>query len=173
MELLEGILNRRTVRKFTGEKLKEGQLEQIVRAAMAAPSAHDRKPWRILTVENEEQRLAVREIGRWWKMLDKAAVLTVMCADPSVMTDMAAELEINSCSAALENMLLAAHALGLGAVWLGLCESEEETKKVKDILGIPQDIHIIGMAAIGVIKEAEEKKPAERYDSSKWKKEVW
>ena len=74
MELLEGILNRRTVRKFTGEKLKEGQLEQIVRAAMAAPSAHDRKPWRILTVENERQRMAVRGIGRWWKMLDKAAL---------------------------------------------------------------------------------------------------
>ncbi len=173
MDLLEGILTRQSIRRFTGEPLSPRQLETVIRAGMSAPSAHGRRPWRFLTVEDRRTMLAIRELGIWWKMLDAAAVTVVVCADPAFGSDMAREYEVDGCAAAMQNMLLAAHGLGLGGVWLGLCEEDaEQVAQVKKLLNIPSRIHVLGMAALGVPKGAVPSLP-ERFESEKWMKERW
>lgn len=176
MELLEGVLTRRSIRKFTGEPLAEGQLETLIRAGMYAPSAHNLRPWRFVTVEDRAVMGTLRPMCRWWQMLDQAAVTIAVCADPADRKEMLAEFETDDCGAAIQNILLAAHALGLGAVWLGLVEESSLAGPVKQLLGIPAEFHIKGLIAAGrpvqapsVDLEAQPK----RFEAEKWRRERW
>lgn len=171
MEGMELLLTRRTVRRFTGEPLAPEQLEQIVRAGMSAPSANARRPWHILTVESAEKRLALKPLCQWWQMLDKAGAAVVVCADTALCENMQPEYQVDDCAAACENMLLAAYALGLGGVWLGVCESAEQAPAVKHLLGIPDGMRIMGMLALG--HPSVQPKPIDRFKKRQWHKEVW
>lgn len=176
MNLLDGILTRRSIRKFTGEPLAAGQLETLIRAGMYAPSAHNLRPWRFVTVEDRDVMLKLRPMCRWWQMLDKAAVTIAICADPAGRDEMAAEFETDDCGAAIQNILLAAHALELGAVWLGLTEESGQAGPVKQLLGIPDDFHIKGLIAVGRPLEkasADVKAQPERFEPEKWRRERW
>ncbi|MEG2931884.1 MAG: nitroreductase family protein, partial [Ruthenibacterium sp.] len=156
MKELEMIMTRRSVRRFTGEAVSASLLEQIVRAGMSGPSAHGRRPCHIVTVEAATTRAALKPLCRWWQMLDKAAVVMVVCTDTALCTDMNSEYQVDDGAAACENMLLAAHALGLGGVWLGACESDENGQKVKKALAIPKEMRLIAMLALGHPKEQPE-----------------
>ncbi|MDP4109964.1 MAG: nitroreductase family protein [Bacillota bacterium] len=171
MEIMEALFTRRTIRSFTGEGISRENLTDIIRAGMSAPSAHGRRPWRILTVESLEKRKALMPLCQWWQMLDKAGVAIVVCSDKSMAEDMPWEFQLNDCSAACENMLLAAHGLGLGGVWLGICESDEKIAKFKKVLEIPDNMRVIGMLAVG--HPSAEPKPEERFDPKKWYSETW
>ncbi len=176
MDLMDGILTRRSIRKFTGEPLAEGQLETLIRAGMYAPSAHNLRPWRFVTVEDRGVMLELKPLCRWWQMLDKAAVTVAVSSDPAGRDEMAAEFETNDCSAAIQNILLAAHALGLGAVWLGLTEESPQAGEVKQLLGIPGHFHIKGLIAVGLPVEkpsVELQEQPERFEDGKWRRERW
>lgn len=176
MELLEGILSRRSVRKFTGAALAPQQLETIIKVGMYSPSAHNVRPWRVVTVEDRQTRMTIRELSVWWKMLDKAATLIVICADPSADTNnMPREYIVDSCAASIQNMLLASHSLGLGAVWLGLCEEIPAAAEIKSILNIPADMQAMGMIALGIPEggPASPIPPVNRFEEENWHKERW
>lgn len=172
MELLEGIFSRRSVRKFAEKPLGPDQLETIIKAGMYAPSGHNYRPWRFITVEDKEMRMSLQEIGTWWKMLDNAAVAIVVCVDTSVAEDMPREFLVDSCAAATENMLLAAHGLGLGGVWLGLCENAPEADKVRALLNIPEHVHLTAIVAVGTPLEPAESN-VNRFEPEKWRRESW
>ncbi len=176
MDLMDGILTRRSTRKFTGESLAKGQLETLIRAGMYAPSAHNLRPWRFVTVEDRAMMMELRPLCRWWQMLDKAAVTIAVSSDPAGREEMAAEFETNDCSAAIQNILLAAHALGLGAVWLGLTEESSQAGAVKQLLGIPDGFHIKGLIAVGCPEEAvsaDVEAQPKRFEAEKWRRERW
>lgn len=171
MDAMEALFTRRSVRKFTGEPLPAQILEQIITAGMCAPSAHNKSPWHFLTVEDEARRLTLRPLCKWWQMLDQTGVVVAVCADPALGIGMPAEYQVDDCAAACENMLLATHALGYGGVWLGLCEASPYAVPVKELLGIPSEMRIMGMLALGVPSE-----PARDLDKQRpaqWHKGAW
>ena len=170
-DVIQAILSRRSVRRFTGEPISEGQLTSLLRAGMAAPSAHNSQPWRMLTISNRERMETLIPLTPWWGMLKTASAAIVICADLSC-GDYNPKAIAAGCYAAMQNMLLAAHAMELGAVWLGINQGDPGYDRFCELLKIPQNFEVVGMIAIG--HPAEEANPREdRFDSGKWRCEYW
>jgi len=171
MEILEAIVTRRSHRHFTQEAVTEAELREIVRAGMQAPSGHDRRPWLFLTIRDRRKMQELLPLSPWWEALEEAQVLIVVSADAERLQGIPAEFGVHSCSAASQNMLLAAYGLGLGGVWLGICEGHKSYEAFRAILGIPDHARVVSMLAIG--HPAERKEPEDRLDRAKWFVETW
>jgi len=113
---LNNIFARRSIRQYTDESVSEEQVKTLLEAAMAAPSASDRRPWHFIVVRERATLDALAERHPYAKMLFAAPLCIVPCADPAISD----AWWVQDCSAATENLLLAATALGLGAVWVGV-----------------------------------------------------
>lgn len=165
MDALEAILSRRSVRSYTGEPVSDDHIEAILRAAMAAPSAGNQQPWRFIVLKDRAVLDAAAETTPYGKMLREAAFGLVIAADTR---DLKHEVMWQQdCSAATQNALIAIHALGLGAVWLGFWPKMERVTPLKEALAMPEGIEPMAVLAVG--HPAEHKPPAERYDADK----VW
>jgi nitroreductase len=152
-ETLNTIYSRRSVRSFTGEKVPHEALLKILRAAMAAPSAVNIQPWAFVVVTKRE---TLDELCDWLpyaKMLDKADAAIVVCGVPDKDEVFSRDYWVMDCSAASENILLACHALGLGAVWTAVHVDKERIATVRRILKIPANIIPLNVIPIGVPKE--------------------
>lgn len=149
-ETVRTILNRKSVRTYTEEQVGREQLDSLVRAGMAAPSAVDRRPWAFVAVDEREKLDALATGLRFGKMLNDAAAAIVVCGVPAkTHPKFPAEFWVQDCSAAMENILVAAEAEGLGAVWIGLHPVDEAKGHVREVLGIPPDIEPLGIASVG------------------------
>ncbi len=169
MDAITALLSRRSIRRYTGEPVAEEALETILRAAMAAPSAGNQQPWRFIVVRDPERLAAVAGTSPFAGMLAEAALGIVVCGDTA---DLRHEVMWQQdCAAAVENALLAAHALGLGAVWLGYYPKMERVAPLKELLGIPEGVEPMAVLSIG--HPAEEKGPSERYDADLVHHEGW
>jgi nitroreductase len=166
---MEAILTRRSVRRYTDEPVTEEQIEEMLRAAMAAPSAGDQRPWDFVIITERETLDAIPEFHRYAKMLHDAPLAIVVCAD--LDRQVHEGYWVQDCSAATENLLLAAHAIGLGAVWLGVYPREERVEGLRRLLGLPENVVPLNVVSIG--HPAEERKYAKRYDESKVHRERW
>ncbi len=160
MDALNMILGRRSIRKFTGQPVSEQHIEIILKAAMAAPSAGNQQSWRFVVVTDRERIAAVQATTEYGKMLDDAALALVVCGDTRSLKH--PSMWEQDCSAAVQNALLAAHALGLGACWLGFWPKKERTEPLKEALRLPEGVEPLATLAIG--QPADEKPPSERYD---------
>jgi nitroreductase len=169
MNILEAIFTRRSIRKFTGEPVSEEDLQTILRAGSYAPSAHNLQPWRFIVVRNAEKLQAIADNHRYAKMLPGAGCCIVVGGDKTVQSKTGFLVE--DCSAAIQNMLLAAHGLGLGTVWCGLYPVPKLTKVVKTILNLPPEIVPVGLFALG--HKVEDRQVGERFDPSKVHYEGW
>src|SRR5690554_4415591 len=118
MNVLDAIFSRRSIRKFTGEQVKEEDLKTILKAGFQAPSAHNYQPREYIVVKDKEILNKISEFHKYAKMLPNAGCGIVVCGDTSKQEEIGFLVE--DCSASIQNMLLAAHGLGLGAVWCGL-----------------------------------------------------
>ncbi len=168
MEAMEAIMTRRSIRRYTGEQVSPEHERRLLEAAMAAPSAHNHQPWRFIVVRSRETLDSIPEFHPYSRMLKEASLAVVVCGDNEVQkTDFWA----HDCSAATENMLVAANALGLGAVWLGVHPNEGLVSKTRGLLGIPS--HVTPLCIVSVGHPAEEKPPGDRYDESKIHREKW
>lgn len=159
MEALDCIMTRRSIRKFSGEPLSDEQTQTILRAAMAAPSAGNQQPWRFVLLGERSSREKVASFTPYARMLPDAGLGIVVCGETRTLKHPMWEQD---CSAAIENALLAAHALGLGAVWLGFWPEMERVDRLAEYLGLPEGIVPMSVLAIG--HPVEEKPAAERYD---------
>lgn len=178
MQLYDGLTTRRSVREFTDQVLDDKGLEKIVRAGMFAPSPHDTRPWRILTIRDHEKLEKLIPLSPWWNMLRQCQAAIVTCVDircakgeNSEKELMPVEFVIDGGIAATQNMLLAAHDMGLGAVWLGICQGSESYEEFCRILGIPDYARVVSLIAVGYPDS--EPNQEERFDPSKWIKETW
>lgn len=134
---------------------------------MAAPSSNNRKPWHYVITED---RQVLDRLGRahpHGKMLLEAPLAIAVCADPLISPG----AWVQDCSAATENILLAAVALGLGACWLGCHPYEDRKRSLREILEIPEDIEILSLVAIG--HPGERKEPRTQFDPGRIHKEKW
>ena len=156
-QVINTIMTRVSVREFTGEKISNAQLDTLLRAAMAAPSAINKQPWAFIVVTDEEKIAALGEALPYSRCSNKPAVAIIPCGDLSkAIEGEMANFWINDVSAATENLLLAAHAMGLGAVWTGLHPDMNRAKMVQDMLGLPEHIIPLCVVPVGVPAEKPE-----------------
>ena len=171
MDALEAIMTRQSIRSYTGEGISRQMLRQIVSAGMQAPSAHACASWRFLTITDRETMRGIIPYSPWWGLLEEAAALIVVCTDTRGVEGISLEFQVDGCAAAMENMLLAVHAMGLGGVWLGVCEGEENCCLVKARLKLPGYTKLIGTMAVGHPAKRPEWK--DRFEPQKWFEEDW
>ena len=156
-EAIQNIMTRVSVRDFTGEKISEAQLDTLLRAAMAAPSAINKQPWAFIVVTDDAKIAALGEALPYSRCSNKPAVAIIPCGDLSkAIEGEMANFWINDVSAATENLLLAAHAMGLGAVWTGLHPDMNRAKMVQEMLGLPEHIIPLCVVPVGVPAEQPE-----------------
>lgn len=169
MDCLQSIMTRRSIRQYTDEPVTEEQLDAVLRAAMAAPSAGNQQSWRFIVVRSAEQREVLSTATPYAGVIARAPVGIVVCGDTSEPKHPG--YWVQDCSAAIENLLLAAHATGLGAVWVGVHPVTERVEAVRQACNIPQGVEPLSMIALG--HPAEEKPRAERYDPAWVHQERW
>lgn len=146
----EVILRRASVRKFTGEAVPKEKLEAILRAGFAAPSAVDVRPWAFVAVTERAKLDELASGLPYAKMLGTAGAAIVVCGLPDKDATFARLHWVADCSAATENILLAATSLGLGAVWTAAYPYEDRLGHVRKTLGIPATVVPLNVIPIGV-----------------------
>jgi len=166
---LKAIFARRSIRKYTSEPVTDKDIKKLLEAAMAAPSGGNRKPWHFITIQDRETLNILAEKHPYGKMLYEAPLCIAVCGDPS-LTPLPRNFIPQDCSAATMNILHAAVALELGAVWLGLT-FEEHYNLARNLLDIPENIIPHNLIAIGY--PAEHKEPRTQYDESRIHTEKW
>jgi nitroreductase len=166
-ELIQTIFSRRSIRSYTAQPVEGEQVTTLLKAAMAAPSASNLKPWHFVVVTKRETLDSLAEVHPFGKMLFQAPLAIAVCGDSAI----SAQYWVQDCSAATENLLLAATALGLGSVWLGVYPKEERVKVVRDILGIPESVIPLNLISIGYPDEFKE--PRTQYDATRVHTEGW
>ena len=148
-ERLSFFFARRSVRRYRNEPVSDALVRDLLEAAMAAPSAVAKDPWRFIVLREKATLAAVAAGLPNGKMLADAGVGFVVCGDLSAAHDGLLSYLLQDCSAAVENLLLAASALGLGAVWLGVHPREERITHLSKILGLPAHVVPVCVIAIG------------------------
>src|SRR5512133_3059611 len=131
------IFGRRSIRAYGPEPVTDAQLQTMLEAAMAAPSAAGKDPWRFIVVRNRQTLAAMAEALPHGRMLGSAAVGIAVCGDLQAAHDGQLSYLLQDCSAAIENLLLSAHVLGLGACWLGVHPREPRMAHLTRVLGLP------------------------------------
>lgn len=161
-QAIENIMTRVSVREFTGEKISQAQIDTLLRAAMAAPSALNKQPWAFVVVTDEAKIALLGDSLPYSRCSNHPAVAIIPCGDLSkAIEGEMANFWINDVSAATENLLLAAHAMGLGAVWTGLHPDMQRAKMVQQLLGLPE--HIIPLCVVPVGVPAEQPEIKDKY----------
>lgn len=169
MDGLETIMTRRSARTFTGEPVAGEHVETLLRAAMAAPSAGNQQPWRFLAVSDRDTLDHMSTTSPFAQCLKEAPLAIVVCADQTVEKHVG--FWVQDCSAATINILLAAHSLGLGGVWLGYYPVRERVSALSSLLGLPTDITPLCIVPLG--HPSEELPPSARYEESHVHFERW
>ena len=164
------ILGRRSIRVYAPGEVGEAAITQLLQAAMAAPSAVAKDPWRFVVIRNKETLSAIAAALPNGGMLATAPLGIIVCGDLDAAHDHQLSYLLQDCSAAIENLLLCAHALGLGTCWLGVHPREDRVGKLRDILSLPASV--IPIAAIAIGRPGEEKEPRTRFnrDYVHWEK---
>ncbi len=130
---LDLILGRRSIRVYSPGEVSEPALTKLLEAAMAAPSAMTKDPWRFVLVRDKQTLSKLAALHPGAAMLSAAAMAIVVCGDLDAAFERQISYLLQDCSAAIENLLLAAHAQGLGACWVGIHPGEPLIKRVKRI----------------------------------------
>ena len=162
---INNIMTRTSIRQYTDEPVSKADIETMLRAGMAAPTAVNRQPWHFVVINSKEKLAELAGSNPRGGMLKQAALAIVVCGNmDKALQGPAQGFWIQDCSAATENILLAANALGLGAVWTGLYPDENRAGEVAKILKLPQAFIPLCTIVIG--------HPAERpQPKDKWKPE--
>jgi nitroreductase len=144
----------------------------MLAAAMTAPSAAAKNPWHFVVVRNRGTLLRIAAVLPHGQMLANAALGIAVCGDLEVAHDRQISYLLQDCSAAIENLLLCAHALGLGGCWLGVHPREARIKSMKEILVLPASIIPVACISIGYPGESKEPHPPQ-YLSDRVHSEAW
>jgi nitroreductase len=166
-ELLDLMYARRSVREYTDEPVSDEQVDIILKAAMAAPSAQDLQPWHFVVVRKRKILDKLTEVHKYAHMLEQAPLAIVVCGDQEISERHWVE---DTCTAT-QNLLLAATALGLGGVWISLYPKRKHQKYVRELLDIPEHVGLLCIVAIG--HAAEKKKARTQYNPKRVHQDAW
>lgn len=163
------VMERRSIRRYTADPVDDLAVERLLRAAMNAPSAGNQQPWRFVVIRDAGTKERIPSVHPYAAMVPQAPVAILVCGDAEGCKW--PQYWVQDCSAATENILVEARALGLGTVWLGVYPLEERVEGLRSLLGIP--VGVTPFALIPVGHPAEEKAPADRYDPARVHHDAW
>lgn len=163
------LLKRKSIRKYKDMKVSEAIVEDLLRAAMQAPSAGNEQPWEFIVIRDKEIMRKITEFHPYSKMLLHADVAIVVCGFAS--KEIFNGFWIQDCSAATENILLAAEEKGLGAVWLGVFPVEERARALMNLLELPEEVIPLSIVPVGYPDE--QKEPADRFRKERIHYDRW
>ena len=165
------ILARRSIRVYSPGEVSEAAATKLLEAAMAAPSAMTKDPWRFVIVRDKQTLSKLAALHPGAAMLSSAAMAIVVCGDLDAAFERHISYLLQDCSAAIENLLLAAHAQGLGACWVGIHPGEPLIKRVRECLALP--VSVVPVAAISLGQPGEQPAPRTRYNPDYIRREKW
>ncbi len=169
MDAIQAILSRRSIRKYRDDPIPDLVVNEILRAAMSAPSAGNEQPWHFVVIRDRGTLDRIPDVHPHARMLKEAPVAILICGD--------LELEkhkgfwVQDCSAATENLLIAAQSKGLGAVWLGIYPREDRVAGLRRMLDIPKSVIPFSLVPLG--HPAEEKQKDDRFNIDRIHLERW
>jgi nitroreductase len=169
MDVLEAIHSRRSIRRYEDRPVAEELVRKILMAAMDAPSARNAQPWQFVVIDDRKTLEEIAEINPNAQMCRHAPLGILVCGDLSL--EKSAGYWVVDCSAAVQNMLLAAHALGLGAVWTGVYPREERIEGLSRLVGLPENVIPHSFVVLGHPAErpsAEDHFHRERVHRNRW-----
>jgi nitroreductase len=163
-DILETIFKRRSIRKYQEKPVEKEKIELLLKAAMSAPTACNNQPWEFVAVTDESVMAQFRARMKFGPYNAPAAI--VVCENPHIGKDQSCERYwVQDCSAAIQNMLVAAVGLELGTVWLGTYPNEDTMAIVREIIGLPHDISPLAVIYVGYPDE--EKEARTQYEESR------
>ena len=168
MDAMEAILTRRSIRKYTKQPVSDEVLKKLLEAAMCAPSASNRQPWCFVVINDRKVLDEIPNYHPYAQMLKEAPVAILVCCDRDLQMG---DYGVQDCSAVTQNILLAAHAKGLGAVWLGVYPTESRVTDIKKLLNLPE--HIIPISLISIGYPVEQKPRLDRYRADRVHHNHW
>ena len=169
MDAMDAILSRRSIRRYTTQLVSEEIIKELLEAAMSAPSAGNEQPWHFVVIKERQILNEIPKFHPYSQMLKNAPLAILVCGDEQLQ-----KYEgywVQDCSAATQNILIAAQAKGLGAVWLGVYPVEDRVIGLRKLLGIPE--HVIPFALISIGHPAEQKPRSDRYSDSRVHHNQW
>jgi nitroreductase len=170
-DTLTVIHNRKSVRSFTGQGIPKDALDKIIGAGMAAPTAVNKQPWAFIVVTDRKTLDTLAAGLPYAKMLDKAGAAIIVCAIPEKAHGESVELAVIDSTCASENLLLAAEALGLGAVWTAAYPYKDRMDVTREALNIPHDVILLNVIPVGHPTGSD--KPKDKYKPENIHREKW
>lgn len=170
--VLNNILTRRSIRRYTGEPISRDNLLTLTKAGMAAPSSRDTRHFCFLVVDDEALVKKLAENLPYAKMLLTAKHAIIVCSDIALAHGgSSTDYWVQDCSAATENILLAAHSMGIGTCWTALHPRAERVAFVKQALGFPENVMPLCVIAVGI--SAGDEKPRDKFDPQRVHWNAW
>ena len=170
MDALQTLASRRSIRKYTASPVSDQAVQEILEAAMSAPSAGNQQPWHFVVIRERKLLDRIPDFHPHSLMCRESQVAILICGDPSL--EKHAGYWVQDCSAATENLLLAVHAKGLGGVWVGVFPREERINGLRSLLNIPE--RVIPFALVPIGHPAEQKPPRpDRYNEARVHRNTW
>lgn len=163
--VIDNIMTRTSIRAYQDRDVEDAKVETLLRAAMAAPSAGNKQPWKFVVVKDKNTLHEISANLRTMRMAEHAPLAIVVCGDmENTFPEDGRDYWVEDTSAATENLLLAAHGIGLGAVWCGIYPMRERVAFLQKLLDLPENIVPLNVVPIGYPAENPEPK-------DKWKPE--
>lgn len=169
MDTLEAICTRRSIRRFQEKPVPDPVIEQLLAAAMSAPSARNSQPWHFVVLDDRDLLDQASRINPHAWMAAHAPLAILVCADPGL--EKSPGYWMLDCAAAVENLLLAAHSLGLGAVWTGIYPRAQRIDGFRQLLSLPEPVTAHSLIVLGY--PAEQVAPENRYQAQRVHRNRW
>ncbi len=163
MDVLETIHTRRSIRKYRDRPVPEELIQKLLAAAMQAPSARNEQPWQFVVIDDRTMLAKIPEFMPNAAMAAQAPLAILVCGDLGL--EKSPGYWVVDCAAAVENLLLAAHALGLGAVWCGVYPRDKRMDGLQQLVGLPKNVIAHSLVVLGY--PAEQAPPEDRYRSER------
>ncbi|MDR3256896.1 MAG: nitroreductase family protein [Endomicrobium sp.] len=162
------LLERKSVRKYTNEDVKKWDLDYILRAAMSAPTARNTRCYSFIVIKDKETHKKIAAVHKAAQMVLQAPLTILVVGDQNIAFE---GYLPQDCSAATQNILLAATAKRYGSVWCGVYSNEERSKAIEKLFNLPENIKAFSLVVIG--KSADNKPPKNGWQPEKIKYEAW
>ena len=169
MEIQEALLNRRSIRKYKDQKISKDDLNSILKAAMYAPSAMNLQAWQFILIDDKNVLIETIKSIHYAEMLKQASAAILVCGDSAIEKNESWLLQ--NCSAAIQNILLSAHGLGIGSCWIAIHGMDDVYKNIKSQFKLPEKIVPVSLISLGYPDETvttEERFKQDKIHYNKW-----